>query len=701
MDNWIQRFREQASLTAVVAFAMSSYQLAVGYLGEPIPYIHRPIHLAFIIALFYLLRISASMAPRRTCKTLWYLVMGALGVAACVYVVVNASDISMRMTYVSLVDTTQIVLASALILVLVDAACRTIGWPLAALGLMALAYTVLGPYMPGPLWHQGFEISRTLEQSYLTLGGLWSAPLGVSAGTIFLFVLFGALLLSSGAGEFFTDLANALTGRQAGGAANTAVLSSAFMGMLSGSAAANVVTTGTLTIPAMRRSGFSAHFAAGIEACASSGGAITPPVMGAAAFIMVEMIGMPYSTVIGAAAVPAVLYFVACYISVNLEAHRLGLRPDPSDVRPRVHRVLLTRGYLLLPVVALLYYLLHGYPAETAAFWSILYLLCLVVLVADGRRPIKLFAALVPIIALVLYGLGEADAIGALSGGLVLAAAARLVSDLPVAKRLCQVVWDGFVDAPKLMIPITIATAVGGLVIGVVSLTGLGERISTVVLYLAHGSQFLTLFYTLLAGVVLGMGMPIAGAYVVLAALLGPTLTGILAPMYVHSLGLSPAEAHTLALLAAHLFIIYAASWSNLTPPVAIAVYAAAAIAGASPMRTAVAALKIGFPIFVMPFVFVYQPQLLSQLGAMRELFPLVTALLGIVAISAAAIGWFIRALAWPWRLLFLAAGFLMVGSSHWGSIAGVVIVLALAGWLYVSRRPAAVPAGQQLASRD
>ena len=670
----------------LTAFAMSTYQFGVGLVGEPIAEVHRPTHLAFILVILYVGRALDNRRGWTDPGNLLLMGAAAMGVGAAVYLMAHSEYVGQRMVYVTPVTTAEVVFGGALIMVLLDAAWRAVGWLLATVAGFFVLYTQLGPHLAPPFWHNGYEVARVVEHAYLTVDGIWTTPLAVSAGNVFLFVLFGAALLSSGAGRFFTDLANALTGRQVGGAAKTAVVGSAFMGTLSGSAAANVVTTGTLTIAAMRAAGYRKSFAAGVEACASCGGQITPPVMGAAAFIMVELIGVPYTTIITIAAMPAALYFLACFITVDLEARRLGLRPGVDQNFPKVWQVIRERGYLLLSIVAMLYYLFQGYPPQTAAFWSIVYLLCLVVIFdAEGRRMWVL--ALVPLAFAGWLLYQDFEIIPALTSALLTAATVMLAIDRGVRGRFVQIVWNAWIEAPRMMIPVAVATAVGGLIIGMVTLTGLGERLSAVVLWAGQGSLFFTLFFTMIAAVVMGMGMPIAGAYVVLAALLAPALEEMLVPIYTVAYGLETGPAVTLALLSSHLFIIYSASWANLTPPVAIAVYAAAAIADSEPWETCVQALKVGLPIFILPFLFVYGPELLFQFELARIIYTAATAGVGIFAFGMGSIGWMLAPLSIPVRLAAMGAGILLMAPEATSDAAGALLLILLLGNQYRSHR--------------
>ena len=677
----VQRFG-LAGVVTIVAFSMSAYHLTVGYLGEPVAEVHRPVHVLFaLLILFWGATRSDDPAKRR-----WQLVvdlsLSGLLLAACGYLFVNATYVSERMIYVTPLTTTEIVMGVALILLILEAARRSVGWVLVIVGGVFLVYTQLGPYLSGPFWHNGYSIEQTIEHMYLTTYGIWTTPVAVTASFVFLFVLFGSLLLSSGAGDFFTDLAKALTGRQIGGPAKTAVVGSAFMGTLSGSSAANVVTTGSFTIPAMKQAGYRGHFAAGVEACASCGGQLTPPIMGSAAFIMMEFVGISYVDVMKVSIIPALLYFIACFGMVDLEARRAGLKPVPSADIPTVWSVLKKRGYLLLAIIALLYYLFEGYTPSTAAFWAIIYLACLVVIFDEERRRPWVFG-LLPVAFLGWYLVPGFTVIPALSGALITCALVVLAIDGAIRLRFVKIVWNAAVEAPKLIAPVTVACAVGGIIIGVISLTGLGERMSAIVLEFGGGYLLLTLFLTMLMAVFLGMGMPTSGAYVVLATLLVPALEGMLVPHYGAEFGLPEAEASKIAIVASHMFIIYCASKSSLTPPVAIASYAAAAVANTDPWKTSMTAFRIGLPIFIIPYMFIYGPQLMGYLGPAEIILSTVTATIGVLTLSITCIGWLFVPLSWVERGLSLVAALFLMFSGWKTDAIGLAIVAVLAAVAY------------------
>jgi TRAP transporter 4TM/12TM fusion protein len=600
---------------ALVAIAMSAYQLAVAWLGQPVTFVHLPLHLTFVfVVLFWSIPAFRKPGYERL-EFAWNLFLTALALGAGGYLVANVDYVQTRIVTITPLTWIEYVLGTGLLLLVLEAVRRTIGWVLVIVVVAFLAYAQLGAYLPYPFWHRGFSAGRILEQTYLTTDGIWATPLDVTAAYVFLFILFGALLLHSGAGRFFTNLANSLTGRASGGPAKVAVVASTFMGMLSGSSAANVVTTGSFTIPAMKRRGYSAEFAGGVEAAASANGQLTPPIMGAAAFIMMEFLGISYVEVMGYAAIPAFLCFFAVYVMVHLEARRLNLLAEPEVQGPSVVGMLRSQGYLLLSVAVLMYFLVEGYTPARACFWSIVALVGLLVAFDGGSR-----------------------------------------------RRILHVVLGAMADAPRLVASVSAACAAAGVIMGMVLLTGVGLKISTLILYLAGGNLLLTLILTMIVAVILGMGMPTSGAYIILAVLLAPAMI---------KLGVLP--------IAAHMFVLYCASKSSLTPPVAVASYAAAAIAESDPWRTSLVAFRIAITVFLIPYMFVFGPTLLGIGAPLEVAWSLVTALVGLVALGGAAIGWMRTELRIYERVLLLAAALAML-KSGWPTDAAGLALGALAG---------------------
>lgn len=594
-----------------VALSMSLYQFVFAYLGYPIGEIHRPLHLGLALVVAF----AVTPAGSGWRGAIWDMLMIGGIVLGCGYLILNAYAIQNRFSYVTPLTPTEITLAFLTLFVVMEAARRVIGWGLVIVGVVFIAYALYGHLLPGMLGHRHYTAGRIMESMYLTKEGLWNTPLGVSANYIFIFVLFGALLLATGAGTFFTDLAQALTGRYTGGTAKTAVIASSFMGMLQGSSVSNVVTTGSFTIPAMRKSGYSGRFAAGVEAVSSSGGQLTPPILGSAAFLMVEFIGVPYFQVIQASILPAVLYYLAVFVMVDLEARRVGLS-GRSGSGPAVLPMLARRGYLMIPPVTMMWFLFNGYTPTMAGFWSVLTLLVL-----------------------------------------------SFVLDRENRNRFLYILLEAGREAPKLIAPVAVACAVGGIIAGVTLTTGLGLKISKLVLLASGGQLWLALLLTLVISVFLGMGMPTSGAYIVLAALLAPGLV---------ELGVNE--------LGAHLFIIFSAASASITPPVAIASYAAAAVAGTRPWETSLVALRLGLSIFIIPFMFVYRPELLwhGTLGEILAAF--VPSAIGIACLSVAVIGYVKIPLRQVHRILLLVASMLFIYPDWRFSLVGLVL-LAVAGF--------------------
>jgi TRAP transporter 4TM/12TM fusion protein len=494
------------------------------------------------------------------------------------------------------------------LVVVLELARRTTGWGLVLVALLALAYAVAGPFLPGILAHRGYGFSRLMEHLYLSTEGVWGVPLGVSADFVYLFILFGALLDMAGGGALLIGLADRVAGRSRGGPAKTAALASAFMGSLSGSAVANVVTTGTFTIPLMRRSGFKPFFAGAIEAAASTGGQLMPPIMGAGAFILATWTNIPYTRVAVAAIIPALLYYTALLMAIHFRAGRMGL----EGVILKEKEPVLGRLHLLLPLAFIILLLAMGRSPMRAAFWGVVSALGVSLLSRKTRPgPRRIEKALL-----------------ATGSGAVQVAA---------------------------------ACAAAGVVVGVASLTGIGLRMSGLIISVSQGNLLLALLLTAMGSIVLGMGLPTTAAYVVLAALGAPALIELGVP-----------------LLAAHLFIFYFGCISNVTPPVSLAAYAASGIAGSPPLKTAWTAMLLASAGFFVPFSFVYAPPLLLQGSVLEISLVAGTGIAGVTALAAAAMGFLRRNLAAWERLLLLTAAFALIfpglASDGYGLLILVVI---------------------------
>jgi TRAP transporter 4TM/12TM fusion protein len=529
-----------------------------------------------------------------------------------------------------------------------EGARRSLGALLPAVSFLFLVYAYLGPWMPGWLAHKGYGIERIVEELYITTGGIYGIPIAASATYILLFVLFGAFLTMSGGGQMVIDLAHSVAGRFRGGPAKTAVVSSALMGMISGSPVANVVTTGTFTIPLMKRTGYTPVQAGAIEACASTGGMFTPPIMGAAAFIIAEFMGVPYVRIIAAAAIPAFLFYLAVFLFVDVEALKRGLRGLPREQLPPLRGALRGRLHVIVPLVVLVAALVIGYSPMKSAFWSIL----LIVALGLPRRATRM-------------GLGK--------------------------------LYDALESGAANTLSVAAACACAGIIVGVVGLTGVGVKFSSVLLrvtedaaaaapmFEAFGvpsalaldtSVFLTSLAALtlgaIAGLVLGCGMPPTAVYIILASLTIPAMTTALQPINTVN-----------AELAAHFFAFHFSTIAAITPPVALAAYAAASLSGGDPFRTGLTACKVGLVAFVVPYMFAYSPELLFEGPGTAILGAVVTASIGVVCLAAGTHGYLWRPLVGWARVMLVLAGLLLIKPGIWTDLAGLglgLLAFALGG---------------------
>jgi TRAP transporter 4TM/12TM fusion protein len=587
--------------------------------------VQRPVHLLFM-ALLGLLGVGTRLRSRESrsgeasaeddrprwreaLAGSWAVALAIGALVSCLYLVLEHEALVRRSGQATSFD---LVAAGMALVVVLELARRSTGWGLVAVALLALGYALAGPSLPGILAHRGYGPSRLLEHLYLSTEGIWGIPLGVSADFVYLFILFGALLDVAGGGALLIGLAQRVAGRSRGGPAKTAALASAFMGSLSGSAVANVVTTGTFTIPLMRRAGFKPFFAGAIEAAASTGGQLVPPVMGAGAFILATWTNIPYRTVAVAAVLPAFLYYSALLAAIHFRAGRMELEPEALAVD---REATLRRLHLLLPLVIVVILLARGRSPMRAAFWGVVTAL----VVALARPATRVGVA------------GLKRAVLAAAGGAVQVAA---------------------------------ACAAAGVVVGVASLTGIGLRMSELIITLSQGSLPVALLLTAGGSIVLGMGLPTTAAYVVLAALGAPALV---------QLGLP--------LLAAHLFIFYFGCISNVTPPVSLAAYAAAGIAGSPPVKTGVTAAVLAAAGFAVPFMFVYEPALLLQGSPVDTSIAVAGGLLGLTALAAAAMGFLRGPLSGPERGVLLVAAIALLTPGLASRGLGLAVLLTLAWW--------------------
>ncbi|MCF6094852.1 TRAP transporter permease [Microaerobacter geothermalis] len=583
-----------AIITSIIAISMSIFQLYTAMFGIFESILQRSAHLGFALLLTF-----AAIKPFKKYKKLnigWYdilfmlLTLGSFG-----YIVYNAGDIASRMAYVEPLSTIDIAVGVTAIILLIEATRRTVGWALTIILLLFLSYTLWGDNLPGLLAHRHFSLEWVVEQLYFTSNGVLGIPLGVSATFIFMFILFGKFLEVSGAGQFFIDLAISGMGKYRGGPAKTAVVASSILGTISGSAVANTVTTGAFTIPLMKKTGYRGEFAAAVEAVSSSGGQIMPPIMGASAFIIASYLGMPYIEVAAAALIPALLYYLCLFFQVDFRALRRGLRGVPKNELPDMKKVI-KQGFLFFaPLILIVYLLIIGFSPMRAGLFAIVTVIVVAAVKTATRLKLKL-----------------------------------IIKTLDVGARAA--------------VETAIATAAAGMVIGLISLTGLGLKFSSLIINLAGGSLLLTLIFTMISSIILGMGLPTVAAYIVQVALTVPALI---------ELGVTP--------LAAHMFVFYFAIISAITPPVALAAFAGAGIAGSDPMRTGMIALRLGIGAFIVPYMFIYGPSILL-IGTPLEIFlTLISAIIGIYGIAAGAEGWLKRDMKWWERVIIIASSLTLI----------------------------------------
>ena len=610
-----------------VAVALGGYQLYTAMYLTLDSYLQRVVHLLFVLVLVFLLRPASGRPWARTLPAaVADLALVLASVAASLYPVVYYDQIVQRIGQPTQAD---VLLGVAMVLLVLEATRRVIGLFMSVLVAAFLAYAWLGPLLPGPMAHRGYTYQRISYHSYLFQEGIYGLPLGVAATFVFMFIFFGALLQKSGGGTFFIDLAYCLTGRRRGGPAKAAVVSSAFMGSISGSAIANTVTTGAFTIPMMKKVGYKPHEAGGVEAAASTGGQLLPPVMGAGAFIMAELMGVPYIEIVKVAIIPALMYFLVVFLFVDILARKHGIHGMSAVDLPKLRTTLASGFHFLLPLV-LLVYLLFQYATPLRAG---------------------------------LYA----------TGALFLVAMLRTVSRLDLRD-----IGEVFMIAARNTLTVSIATAAAGLIVGVVGLTGAGLRFSSGMLSVAAGQLLLTLVMIALASLVLGLGLPVTASYVVLIVLAGPALL---------ELGLP--------LIVAHMIVYWYSQDSNVTPPVALAAFSAAGIAGSGPMRTGLSAWKFAKGLYLIPLLMAYSPLLLN--GTAGEIvLAVASGLVGLFSFAVALEGYWLVRTSLAERAAMAAATVLLLTPSYLLDAAGAVVVAAVVARQVVQARQQRAGAGER-----
>ena len=633
----------QGKLVALIAVAMSCFHFYTSGFGLLLAQKQGAVHLAFTLALVFLLYPASSKQSQTSGIPFYDFILGAIGVASALYLVVFFNDL---VTRAGLPTQTDLIMGFLLIATLLEATRRISNPVLPCLAIIALLYCYFGRSMPDMLAHRGFNVARIVNHMYLGTEGIFGTPLEVSSTFVFMFILFGAVLEKTGLGKFIIDLSLALAGWSTGGPAKVAVVSSGLMGTVSGSSVANVCTTGMFTIPLMKSVGYEPYFAGAVEAVASTGGQIMPPVMGAAAFIMAQILGVPYIEVAIAAVVPALLYYFAVMVQVHFEACRLGLRGIPWKQLPPLGPLLKSKGFLLIPLVAIIYFLLAGYTPLKAAFNGILVSFVLSWLNKETRlTPAKLY--------------------------------------------------DAFQSGARSAIGVACACATVGMVVGMGTLTGLALKIAGAIVAMAEVSpdgslaafgaslfslapgaevtaetaamaltKIFTLFFTMIASLILGMGLPTTANFIVTSTMAAPAL---------FLLGVPP--------MAAYMFVFYFGIAADLTPPVALAAYAGAGIAGSDPMKTGVTSFKLALAGFLVPYIYVYNPMLLFiDVEPFYMAQAICTALIGVFLLAMFTIGYFKAHLAWYMRVLAFVGAICLLIPGTMSDLFGLVVL----GVIYV-----------------
>jgi TRAP transporter 4TM/12TM fusion protein len=623
---------------ALTAIAMSLYHMHAAAFGPPEALIFRGTHLLFALTLVFLLY-PARPGGAPGWRALDAVLMLA-GWGIVLHIFFNYQYFMSRIIYIDELTTWDKVWASAAVLVVLEGTRRVLGWALPLTAVCFLAYV---------LFFTQVQIPVLMEQLYLSTEGIFGSTLGVSASYVMMFVLFGAFMEKSGTGQLFMDFSMSITGRYAGGPGKVAVVSSSLFGTVSGSAVANVMVDGPITIPLMKRTGFRPPFAAAVESVASTGGQLMPPIMGAAAFVMAEFLAVPYAQVALWALIPALLYYLAVFSAVHFEAKRYKLAGVPASELPGFGNVMLARGHLFVPILIVLFGLMAGYSAPLCALWGALSCLPLAMLKHTTRAGIT-----------------------------------------------WRTVLEALEEGAKNTLAVAMACACAGIVIACVTITGLGIVFTQIVVALAQDTLILALILTAMAGIILGMGMPTTPAYIMMVALLVPALIKL--GVDGCPLPVTP-ECKAAVVPPAHMFAFYFAILSAITPPVALAVFAAASLAKANMWQSGFAAMRAAAPAYIVPFMFVYEPRLLLIVKDWSTdwafvVWSLISASVGVVCLAGSLFGWlFTLAVAWQRVLLFIAALCLIKPGLITDAIGLGLLAVVTAAQLVARRRDLTSPA--------
>ena len=604
-------------LIIIISIVFCLFQLYSILSGRITAQIVRASHLSFVMLLAYLLfPMKKNMVKN---KLPWYdIILAIISSSSWGYIVFNFDSLVRRAGIYNTID----IIVGIISIILVFEACRRIvGFPILIISIIFIIYALFGAYAPGFLNHRGYSIQRLVSHLFYNTEGIMGTPIGASSTFIFLFIFFGALLDKTGIGQFFIDICNAIAGGFDGGPAKVAVLTSAMFGTVSGSSVSNTVGTGSFTIPMMKSLGYRPEFAGAVEASSSTGGQLMPPIMGAASFLMAESLGIPYIQVAKAAIIPALLYFTGIFIMVHLEAKKTGLKGLPRDSLPKIIELITKKGYLIIPLATIIYFFILGKTAIYAGLMGII------------------AAGLVAIINSVI----------------------DLLNKREVSFGLNEII-DVFVNASRNIISVAIACAMAGVIIGVITLTGLGLKIGAGLISISGGISLFLLFLTMISSIILGMGVPTTANYLITSTIAAGAIIG---------LGYEP--------LAAHMFVFYFGIIADVTPPVALAAMAGSAIAKSDPLKTGIEATKLSIGAFIIPYMFIFNPEILMINTTIKEVIPiLITSLIGMFGVSAGLEGYVFKKCKPYERILFIIAGLLSIYPEFYTDMVGIFIISLL-----------------------
>ncbi|MGM0874673.1 MAG: TRAP transporter permease [Bacillota bacterium] len=618
--------RKLTGILGYIAFfgllAFSLFQLYTAIFGVFTAQIQRTVHLGFALSLIFLL-FPANRKKRQKGKLqiAWYDgILAVLSIGVGAYWPFFFKDLVMSVGRLTTLD---FIVGLLAILLVLEATRRAVGLPIMIIAIIFVLYGLFGQYMPGFLSHRGLSMDRLVQTMFFTTEGILGTPLAVSSTFIFLFLLFGSFLIRTGVGQYFNDLSIAIAGRSIGGPAKVAIFSSALQGTISGSSVANVVTSGAFTIPMMKKLGYKKEFAGAVEAAASTGGQLMPPIMGAAAFLMIEFIGngISYWDIAKAATIPAILYFAGIWIMTHFEAKRLGLRGLTKEEMPSRKEVF-GKIYLLIPIVAIIVLLMSNITVTHAALYSILISIVVGFINKDARM------------------------------------------------KFIDIIF-ALVDGARTALGVAAATAAAGIIVGIVTKTGLGLKLANGLIELSGGYLIPTLMLTMVAALILGMGSPTTANYVITSTIAAPAIILLGVPD-----------------LPAHLFVFYFGIIADITPPVALAAFAAAGVSGGEPIRTGIESSKLAIAAFIIPYIFVLSPELLMIDTTWLEVVWVVfSAIAGMTAIGAGVIGYWMRGMHWLERIIAVIVGLLLIYPERISDITGIIMFIALLALQYVWKR--------------